>query len=979
MLICLRYWLSIMRGAAVRRLAGICFLLLVGVAACASADVTSVRQNLNKYWLYRNKQRTDFLVPGIGQGYSLLANTRNPDTHLMWWGDATIDLGWYIGALATEHYMLTHPELFPGYVSGGGDLNQVRNELYYAILAMDRVDATAEACWNPTAPDTPGFFIRDDVPSGFLSHFPGMTVLGSDFTNPDVWAKEMSQDQVCHVLIGLALVKKLIPADLVVDGVNLRQHAITRGSNIVDWVHQAGWMIKNPVLGTDVVRGPDARSYSTGFNKTCVYLTDGSVDFGGSISGLWSFVWGTLSSPTNPAYDNANNLHMAMSIAATGNGWGNDTLDDLMSLAAKHQWYAYVLLYATLYDSTAQSRPTWLGHQQTFSGLVQTMLNQAPSNATPHHPNNPGEQNTGWCASRKFIRGLDTQNSGEGAVGDQWPGLDYLLLHNLHYIVTPALWQDPSPSSPATNPNPANGATGVSAGNPTLTWTAGSSATSHDVYFGTSNPPAFRQNQAGATYSAGSLSEDTLYYWRIDEKNAVGTTTGAVWSFRTSGAPPGPVTGFSATGSAYKNTLSWTNPASDFAGTKILYKTTGYPSSSSDGTILYSGTTATCTHTGIAGGTTYYYAAYAYDAAQNYSTRTTTSLLSSSPYCYADDFTYPYSNLRGNGIWTNGAAAAEIQAWVGGTVKIIGGSSAAECYGSVQSCSGVGGVIWVRIQAKKGSGTSTMWSFYIDDAAGNRLARWYGAGTTAKGRIGTTSLVTADRNLTGPTAWDNLDAKIYTATNQTEFFFNGSSLGTLDHSSTGAGDTVGRLKFERIYNSAAGEYIYLDNLSVGAPSPPGSVTSFTVVPGNQRNNLMWTNPTDSDFAGVKILFKTSGYPTSVSDGSQCYVGTGSNCVHTGLTNGSAYYYSAFAFDDVPNYSTKADSSATPIYVDAKQAKLAANAADLTLTAGVISAAFADFFYVQSADSPELPIGIRVDKAGHGLAQGLTVGASRGRD
>ena len=53
--------------------------------------------------------------------------------------------GWYIGALATEHYMLTHPETFPGYASGGGDLNIVRNELQYALAALDRVDATGEA------------------------------------------------------------------------------------------------------------------------------------------------------------------------------------------------------------------------------------------------------------------------------------------------------------------------------------------------------------------------------------------------------------------------------------------------------------------------------------------------------------------------------------------------------------------------------------------------------------------------------------------------------------------------------------------------------------------------------------------------------------------------------------------------------------------------------------------------------------------
>ncbi len=46
------------------------------------------------------------------------------------------------------------------------------------------------------------------------------------------------------------------------------------------------------------------------------------------------------------------------------------------------------------------------------------------------------------------------------------------------------------PPGPASNPNPADGATGVSR-TADLNWTAGRGATSHDVYFGTSSPPPF--------------------------------------------------------------------------------------------------------------------------------------------------------------------------------------------------------------------------------------------------------------------------------------------------------------------------------------------------------------------------------------------------------------------------------------------------------------------------------------------------------
>ena len=83
----------------------------------------------------------------------------------------------------------------------------------------------------------------------------------------------------------------------------------------------------------------------------------------------------------------------------------------------------------------------------------------------------------------------------------------------------------------ATNPTPANGSTGVAV-NADLSWTAGTGATSHDVYFGTSSSsPTFRGNQAGTTYDTGTMANGTTYYWRIDE--LPGPITGDLWNFTT--------------------------------------------------------------------------------------------------------------------------------------------------------------------------------------------------------------------------------------------------------------------------------------------------------------------------------------------------------------------------------------------------------------------------------------------------------------
>jgi hypothetical protein len=91
----------------------------------------------------------------------------------------------------------------------------------------------------------------------------------------------------------------------------------------------------------------------------------------------------------------------------------------------------------------------------------------------------------------------------------------------------------------ATDPNPADGATGLPL-DTVVAWTAGSLATSHDVYFGTTTPldvGDFQGNQGATTFDPGPLANDTTYHWRIDEVNGDGTTEGLTWSFTTEAAP----------------------------------------------------------------------------------------------------------------------------------------------------------------------------------------------------------------------------------------------------------------------------------------------------------------------------------------------------------------------------------------------------------------------------------------------------------
>lgn len=105
-----------------------------------------------------------------------------------------------------------------------------------------------------------------------------------------------------------------------------------------------------------------------------------------------------------------------------------------------------------------------------------------------------------------------------------------------------------APSQPA-NPSPGNAALNIPR-NLTLSWTGGDpdgDLVTFDVFFDTKNPPSkVVSNQSSTSFTPGTLSYQTTYYWRILAWDGFGgSMSGPVWSFRTiasdggSSQPPG--------------------------------------------------------------------------------------------------------------------------------------------------------------------------------------------------------------------------------------------------------------------------------------------------------------------------------------------------------------------------------------------------------------------------------------------------------
>jgi hypothetical protein len=139
------------------------------------------------------------------------------------------------------------------------------------------------------------------------------------------------------------------------------------------------------------------------------------------------------------------------------------------------------------------------------------------------------------------------------------------------------VWSFSIPPKTANNPDPPDGAEFVDPG-ATLRWTPGFGAVLHTVYFGTNyddiNDAVGGAPQGATTYSPGPLELEKVYYWRVDEFDAIDTYKGDVWSFTTPGAAGNPQPANGAVDVQMNATLSWT-PADKAASHELYFGTDG--------------------------------------------------------------------------------------------------------------------------------------------------------------------------------------------------------------------------------------------------------------------------------------------------------------------------------------------------------------------------------------------------------------------
>lgn len=269
----------------------------------------------NKYWVYKDRFNQIFTQAGVfngegqvsdgirrnscGSAFSQLQNgvevtvTQNNSYPLtLGFGDAALDQGYYLMVLASEYWILKQEA-----ADSSDRMKALKNQIYFAINAIERLDLNAEEYFNPNVQGSVnGFFLRTDADDEFLKSFndnansagqiwenspirrvaggnhhgPELSYIDSSGGGPKVYdrdsfrvnegtdcgmkyregngsqnsqgdhANAMSQDQLYGILLGFKAILNWVDADLIVDpdGSGTRYDSMHIHNKVKDLTHK---------------------------------------------------------------------------------------------------------------------------------------------------------------------------------------------------------------------------------------------------------------------------------------------------------------------------------------------------------------------------------------------------------------------------------------------------------------------------------------------------------------------------------------------------------------------------------------------------------------------------------------------------------------------------------------------------------------------------------------------------------------------
>lgn len=444
-----------------------------------------------RYWYHRTRLINDFMKIGKEQGDCILFAERNDgkstsgNSKNSKPGPDQIDIiNHYIMALSLEYKLLSR---------GNQDVSETIKELYHLLYTVNRLDIEAESIWHdpaPTAPDHQipkingnlnGYMIREDMPPNYikknLEHFnfalqlnqgSNQSFCGNDFTDSVVGTKfidyldnkginekkemAMPLDKFHSMLVAMMFVNKYIPEGVTYgsekfqdDEASIKKEAGNIAKRIYTYIKGDGtWQLRNPdnsFLTTDPGNSTDVshianlysyplsriacyanRNFPWNISTDCLNYSDiVSVSIGKNLYKSWSKV------PAPYAQDVA--VFMAWDVA--GSNLPSSVIPPLPAYitmtANSNHWH---IEWAELLRKVLHQDGVLLKPQSFYENQISQAPCFGPYNYSENYEGNYG--NWEWSA-QDLLEHPNARGCHISCFNGNYPGVDYMLLHNLFY------------------------------------------------------------------------------------------------------------------------------------------------------------------------------------------------------------------------------------------------------------------------------------------------------------------------------------------------------------------------------------------------------------------------------------------------------------------------------------------------------------------------------------------------------------------
>lgn len=354
-------------------------------------------------------------------------------------GDQTVYHGQYLALLATEYGLLT---------INNQDADSTLRELYYALKAYYRLEQKANDIFHTS--NYTGFFVRTDAQNDFYTKFqdefipedkkPKCTLAEEPrrAISPDSLITNFtSQDQVIHLLFGLAMVKRFVPANIMYNGESVLALAQDIAKRMVKRFYDDNWNLRDPSgnhLGNE--RGGEAWPWAYGLDKSYAFISaDGNTfgDYnsnGGDIA--LKTLWDCCAHLGGVTHFYNRRLYISMVTSSNVK-----TVNFNFTYTFKDGMYIYPLAQAVMHNLTLdESKATLL------LDTLQKALMEAPNfgpclSVDGWNPDCP--MTKGWISQNRWLvsdpKDRDTIADTNNHPANQ-NGIDYMLAYNLYKLYT---------------------------------------------------------------------------------------------------------------------------------------------------------------------------------------------------------------------------------------------------------------------------------------------------------------------------------------------------------------------------------------------------------------------------------------------------------------------------------------------------------------------------------------------------------------